>query len=274
MSPDLPTCKTLLLSREGARLTITLNDPATKNALSPAMREELTAVLDSAGNDDTLRVLILTGANGVFCAGGNIGNFKESIASDAPAGAPDPIAQSNRVFGDLMTKLNALPKVVIAVIEGPAYGGGFGLACAADIAIAKADAKFALSETTLGLVPAQIAPFVVGRIGLSQARRLALSGARIGAEEAYRIGLVHYLSDDSTALAVTLNEVLDAVGRCGINAIAATKEVLLATLEQPLAAVLDRAAILFAQQMRGPEGREGVAAFLEKRPASWVDKTE
>jgi isohexenylglutaconyl-CoA hydratase len=272
MTSPLPDCKTLLLAREGARLYVTLNDPSTKNALSPTMREELAAVLDAVEGDASLRVLILRGSNGVFCSGGNIGGFKESIATPAPASGPDPIAASNRVFGDLMTRLNAFPKTVIAVIEGPAFGGGFGLACAVDIAIAKADAKFALSETTLGLVPAQIAPFVVSRVGLSQARRLALSGARIGADEAYRIGLVHFLCPDEGALSATLASVLDAVGRCAIGAGAATKEVLLATQEKTLPEVLDRAADLFARQMRGPEGKEGVAAFLEKRPASWVDK--
>jgi isohexenylglutaconyl-CoA hydratase len=271
-APALPEYKTLLLAREGARLYVTLNDPATKNALSSAMREELAAVLEAAGRDDSLRVLVLAGSNGVFCSGGNIGGFRDSIAQTPRAGEADPIAQSNRVFGELMLQLNAFSKVVIAVVEGPAFGGGFGLACAADITIAKADAKFALSETTLGLVPAQIAPFVVQRVGLSQARRLALSGARIGAEEAGRIGLVHHLCADAAALAATLKNVLDNVGRCAIQANAATKEVLLATQEQPVRKVLDRAAELFAQQMRGPEGREGIAAFLEKRPASWVDK--
>jgi isohexenylglutaconyl-CoA hydratase len=273
-APALPDCKTLILAREGARLSVTLNDPATKNALSPAMREELAAVLDIAARDDSLRVLVLSGSNGVFCSGGNIGGFRDSISQTPRPGEADPIAQLNRVFGDLILQLNAFPKAVVAVVEGPAFGGGFGLACAADFTLAKADAKFALSETTLGLVPAQIAPFVVQRIGVSQARRLALSGARIGAEEAYRIGLVHYLCADSEALAATLKDVLNAVGRCAIEANAATKEVLLATLEHPLHQVLDRAAELFARQMRGPEGREGVAAFLEKRPATWVDKTE
>jgi isohexenylglutaconyl-CoA hydratase len=272
MPPDLPQCKTLLLAREGARLYVTLNDPATKNALSPAMREELAAVLYAAAQDDTLRVLVLAGSNGVFCSGGNIGGFRESIALTTRAGEADPIAQSNRVFGEFMLQLNAFPKVVIAVVEGPAFGGGFGLACAADITIARTDAKFALSETTLGLVPAQIAPFVVQRVGLSQARRLALSGVRIGAEEAGRIGLVHHLCADAAALSATLKDVLDNVGRCAIQANAATKEVLLATQEQPVRKVLDRASELFALQMRGPEGREGIAAFLEKRSASWVDK--
>jgi isohexenylglutaconyl-CoA hydratase len=262
----------LKLARASARLTVTFDDPASKNALSPAMREELSAVLAAVREDAELRVLILRGANGVFCSGGNIGSFKDSIDAPPPTGEPDPIAKSNRIFGELMTELNALPKLAIAVVEGPAFGGGFGLACAADITIAKADAKFALSETTLGLVPAQIAPFVVNRIGLSQARRLALTGARIGTEEAYRIGLVHYLCADDAALNATLQEVLTNAGRCAVGAIAATKRVLLSTQQLPLGEVLDRAAVLFAKQMRGPEGREGVAAFLERRAASWVDK--
>ena len=211
MPARLPECKTLLLRREGARQYVMLNDPASRNAISPLMREELAAVLDAAALDRTLRVLVLAGSNGVFCSGGNIGGFRDSSAQAPPAGEPDPIALSNRAFGELMMKLDALPKTVVAVIEGPAYGGGFGLACAADIAIARADARFALSEATLGLLPAQIAPFVARRIGLSQARRLALSAVRIGAEEAYRIGLVHYFCADAAALDATLKEVLDAV---------------------------------------------------------------
>lgn len=152
-------------------------------------------------------------------------------------------------------------------------GGGFGLACAADIALARKDAKFALSETTLGLVPAQIAPFVVARIGQAQARRLALSGERIDGVEAERIGLVDFVAEDATALETSLLAILQGIGRCAPGANAATKALFQKCAEGELGPILDRAAQAFARQMR-TEGAEGVAAFRDKRDAAWVEKIE
>ncbi len=259
--------------RRGGFLHLTLDDTATRNALSPEMVEALRAAIEAAAADAGLRAVVLRGANGFFCAGGSVGNFEKSQQSAAPAGAGDPIAASNRRFGDFMITLSRLPKALVAVVEGAAMGGGFGLACVADIVLARKDAKFALSETTLGLVPAQIAPFVVARIGQARARRLALSGERIDAAEAARIGLVDFVADDATALEVKLVAILQGIARCAPGANAATKALLQECADVEPGPILDRAAQAFARQMRG-EGAEGVAAFRDKRDAAWVEKVE
>lgn len=259
--------------RQGGFLFLTLDDAPTRNALSPEMVEELRSAVDAAAADAGVRAVVLRGANGFFCAGGSIGNFQKSQQSAAAAGEIDPIAANNRGFGDFMIALARLPKVVVVVVEGAAMGGGFGLACAADITLARRDAKFALSETTLGLVPAQIAPFVVARIGQAKARRLALSGERIDGTEAARIGVVDFVADDAAALEARLLAVLQGIARCAPGANAATKALLQECAQVELGPILDRAAQAFARQMRG-EGAEGVAAFRDKRDAAWVEKIE
>jgi isohexenylglutaconyl-CoA hydratase len=257
--------------RQGGFLFLTLDDAATRNALSPEMVQELSAAIEAAAADASLLAVVLRGGNGFFCAGGSMGSFQNSQQSAAAAGESDPIAANNRRFGDFMIALSRLPKVLVAVVEGAAMGGGFGLACAADIVLAQKDAKFALSETTLGLVPAQIAPFVVARIGQARSRRLALSGERIDGAEAERIGLVDFVAGDATALEARLLAVLQGIARCAPQANAATKALLQECAEVDLAPILDRAARAFARQMRG-EGAEGVAAFRDKRDAAWVEK--
>jgi isohexenylglutaconyl-CoA hydratase len=259
--------------RQGGFLFLTLDDAATRNALSPEMVEELKAAFAAAAADATLRAVVLRGANGVFCAGGSMGSFQERLESGEARGGADPIAAHNRSFGYFLSALARLPKVLVAAVEGAAMGGGFGLACAADIVLARKNAKFALSETTLGLVPAQIAPFVVARIGQARARRLALSGERIDAIEAARIGLVDFVADDAAAMEARLLAVLQGVARCAPGANAATKALLQECAEVEFGPVLDRAAQAFARQMRS-EGAEGVAAFRDKRDAAWVEKLE
>jgi isohexenylglutaconyl-CoA hydratase len=259
--------------RQGGFLFLTLDDAATRNALGPEMVQELVAAVAAAAADASLRALVLRGANGFFCAGGSMGSFQQWQKSEEKQGAPDPIAAQNRSFGYFLTALARLPQVVVAVVEGAAMGGGFGLACAADIVLARKDAKFALTETTLGLAPAQIAPFVVARIGQARARRLALSGERIDGTEAERIGLADFVAEDATALEARLLAVLQGVARCAPGANAATKALLQECAEGELELVLDRAAQAFARQIRG-EGAEGVAAFRDKRDAAWVEKID
>ena len=123
--------------RQGGFLFLTLDDAATRNALSPEMVEELQAAVEAAAADATLRAVVLRGANGFFCAGGSMGNFQERLKSGEAQGGADPIAAHNRTFGDFMIALARLPKVLVAVVEGAAMGGGFGLACAADIVLAR-----------------------------------------------------------------------------------------------------------------------------------------
>jgi len=270
MTNSLPRCQTLQLNQQGPHLHVTLNRPESRNALTEEMVRELLAVIDAITDDRDVRSVVLRGAGGTFCSGGDIKGFQASFSASAPAGGErDPIAVNNRSFGEFMTRMNTLPQTVVAVVEGSAYGGGLGLVCVSDVAICHADTRFAISETGLGIPPAQIAPFIAQRIGLTQARRLALTGERFDGREAGRLGLVHFVCDDAAGMEQRLAQVLENIGRCAPGANAATKAILLASTEQPLAQVLDDASQAFADALRGPEGREGVNAFLEKRRPAW-----
>ena len=176
----------------------------------------------------------------------------------------------NRAFGALLQEVQHAPQVVITVLQGAVLGGGLGLACVSDIALADYLAQFGLPETSLGLLPAQIAPFVVQRIGLTQARRLALTAARFDGIQARRMGLVHFVEHDPQTLAERLDEVLAHVLCCAPGANAATKKLLLASAGQPSDALLDQAAQWFSEAVTGAEGVEGTLAFVQKRKPGWA----
>ncbi|AGI25045.1 enoyl-CoA hydratase/isomerase [Pseudomonas sp. ATCC 13867] len=262
---QLPNCETLLLERDGGVLHVTLNRPDSRNAMSLAMVGELRAVLAAVRDDRAVRAIVLRGAGGHFCAGGDI----KDMASARAAG-PDAHAALNRAFGGLLEEAQAQPQVLVTVLEGAVLGGGFGLACVSDIAIAAVDAQFGLPETSLGILPAQIAPFVVKRIGLTQARRLALTAARFDGREALRLGLVHLCADTADSLGRQLAESLEQVRRCAPGANAATKALLLATESEALGPLLDAAAHQFAAAVTGAEGAEGTLAFVQKRKPNWA----
>ena len=263
---ELPNCETLLLEHDGGVLHVTLNRPDSRNAMSLAMVGELRAVLAAVRDDRAVRAIVLRGAGGHFCAGGDIKDM-----AGARAAGPDAYAALNRAFGGLLEEAQAQPQVLVAVLEGAVLGGGFGLACVSDIAIAAADAQFGLPETSLGILPAQIAPFVVKRIGLTQARRLALTAARFDGAEALRLGLVHFSEADDQAVVDRLAECLQQVRQCAPGANAATKALLLATETEHLGSLLDHAAGQFAEAVLGAEGAEGTMAFVQKRKPKWAE---
>jgi isohexenylglutaconyl-CoA hydratase len=255
--------ETLLVDRDAEVLHITLNRPQMRNAINAKMVEELTSVFSQASD---ARVILLRGAGGNFCAGGDAGDMLSRTA--APAGhdlASDPVAAGNRRFGTLLTRINEAPQLVIAAVEGAAMGGGFGLLCASDLTIASARASFGMPETTLGLVPAQIAPFVLQRIGLAHARAIALTNTRLDSGEALRIGLVHRIADDLDA---AIEEAVLRALACAPGAVKATKRLFFRIAASDISAALDDAALAFAASIRG-EGQAGIAAFREKRPAPW-----
>lgn len=266
----------LLLHRAHDVLFVTLNCPATRNALSPEVTAELTQVSRDAQADTALRAIVLRGSQGFFCAGGNIGSFQSRLdahtQSEATAHASlehDPIAARNREFGRFLEMWSALPVPIIAVVEGAAMGGGMGLACTADIVLATEDAKFALTETALGIIPAQIAPFVQARIGQRNAIRLGLFGERVSGQQAVALGLVDELAVDSQTLDERLTHWLSRMSRCAPGANQALKRLFTQTRNsKDLAQQLDDAALSFSACMRN-EGPEGIAAFREKRAAHW-----
>jgi len=261
----LPVCETLLLELHNGVLHITLNRPQSRNAMSLQMVAELRGVLAAIHHDRAIRALVIGGAGGHFCAGGDIKDMANARAQGSSAHR-----DLNRVFGALLQEVQHAPQVVITVLQGAVLGGGLGLACVSDIAMADHSAQFGLPETSLGLLPAQIAPFVVQRIGLTQTRRLALTAARFDGTQARRMGLVHFVEHDPQALAERLDEVLDHVLCCAPEANAATKKLLLASAGQPSDELLDQAAQWFSEAVTGAEGVEGTMAFVQKRKPGWA----
>ena len=261
----LPVCQTLLLERHNGVLHITLNRPDSRNAMSLQMVAELRAVLAAVRDDRQVRALVIGGAGGHFCAGADIKDMANARAQGATA-----YRELNRAFGALLEETQHAPQVVITVLQGAVLGGGFGLACVSDIAMSDHQAQFGLPETSLGLLPAQIAPFVVQRIGLTQARRLALTAARFDGTQARRMGLVHFVEHDPQALAERLDEVLAHVLCCAPGANAATKKLLLASAAQLSDGLLDQAAEWFSEAVTGDEGVEGTMAFVQKRKPGWA----
>jgi len=266
---ELPETQSLILEHRGSVLKIWLNRPEAKNALSEEMTDELHLVLDAIRDDRSIRTIVLRGRGGVFCAGGDIKGFK----SDMQAVSAAQVAKSNRSFGDLMIKLNEQPQVVIILVEGAAIGGGLGLACVADVTLVTVDARFRLSETSLGIPPAQIAPFVTERVGLTQARRLMLTGARFKGEEAVRLGIGHQVASDAADLDAQCDVILGHINACAPGANAVTKGILFESLRRPRAEALDFASQGFAQCMLSSEGLEGIAAFVEKRKPVWAEQS-
>lgn len=272
---ELPHTELLALRREGWVLHVTLNRPEVRNAMSFAMIDEIIAVFDAIADTQDIRAVVLRGAGGHFCAGGDIKDMAKARmlpAGDQPGGPDDPLALANRKFGTMLTVVEDAPQAVIAVVEGTAMGGGFGLACVADVTLTTADASYRLPETSLGLPPAQIAPFVVRRIGLTQARRLAVTGGRLEGRKAHAIGLAHEVYDDAAALEAGLAGVLDDIRKCAPGAVAVTKDLVIASVEEDLDDLLDRGAQAFAKAVRGPEGNEGTMAFVQKREPAWAKR--
>lgn len=270
---SLPQTKTLLTRFEGGVLHVTFNRPESRNSMSPEMLADIEAVFTAVATDRSVRAVVLRGAGGHFCSGADLKSMLAGGMKPPAAGEVDQIAAMNRSFGTMLRRVQNAPQVVIAVCEGAVLGGGFGLACVSDIAFAHADAKFGLPETTRGLPPAQIAPFVVERIGLTQARRLALTGAQFRGAEALALGLVHEGFANEEALQTQLAETIQKVLNCAPEANAVTKAILLQAGKVDLDVVLDQAAASFAACARGAEAPEGITAFVQKRAPKWANPT-
>ena len=267
---SLPATKTLLTRLERGVLHVTFNRPEARNAMSPEMLADIEATFAAIADDVGIRAVVLRGAGGHFCAGADLkGMMGGGLKPPAP-GEQDPITAMNRGFGTMLRKVQHAPQVVVAVCEGAVLGGGFGLACVSDICIAHTEAKFGLPETTRGLPPAQIAPFVVERVGLTQARRLALTGAQFRGGDAVRYGIAHESVASAEELDARLSAALEQVLLCAPVANRITKAIILSAGKQDMDLVLDQAAAQFAACVRGPEAPEGIAAFMQKRKPKWA----
>ncbi|ENU57240.1 enoyl-CoA hydratase/isomerase family protein [Acinetobacter guillouiae] len=263
--------RSIELEQEGSILTLWLNRPESRNAMSLNMVKAIQQVFKTIQDDISIRAVILRGKDGHFCAGGDIKDMAQLRGEATSVGSNQPYVDFNRQFGHMLEQVDQAPQTVVAVLEGAVLGGGFGLACVSDIAISLADAKFGLPETGLGVIPAQIAPFVVKRIGLTQARRLALLGARFEGHTALKVGVVHEVVENEKALEVLLIETIQQIKRTAPQASRVTKALLHRTLNEALTPLLDDAAQQFANAVGGEEGIEGTMAFIQKRHPNWFD---
>ena len=264
----LPKVENLLLEQDGDTLTVWFNRPEVRNALSQAVTDDLAATLEALPSEESVRFVILRGKGGVFCAGGDLKMFKTVFQDGADR---EGIARSNAEFGRLMKGIMALPQVLVVLIEGAAMAGGLGLACLADVVVTTADAKYALTEVTLGIPPAQITPVVIKRIGVSEARRLLLTAARFDGREAGRLGLAHFVVENGSELEAKGLEILAQARGGAPGAIARTKEIINASGRLDADELVQFAAERFADCMLGDEAREGLAAFAEKRKPRWAE---
>jgi methylglutaconyl-CoA hydratase len=244
--------------------TVTLNRPEVGNAYDEALLRATTAGLERLAADGAVRALVIRGAGKHFQAGADI-RWLNHLSRQGPEANYEASLATVR-FG---RTLNEFPKPSIAVIHGACFGGGVGIACCVDVALAVPDAQFGITEVRVGVAPTPISTFMVGAIGLRQTRRYALTGERFGAEEATRIGLVHEVVPEGQ-MEARLAQVLDAILASAPGAIAATKRSFLGANGLLLS---DREMALLAHegwmQRQSAEGQEGTSAFREKRRPAW-----
>lgn len=256
----------LLVQHQGAVATLSMNRPELHNAFDAALIQSLTDALLALGADPAVRVVVLAGTGPSFSAGADLQWMRAMATASQEENRLDSLALAR-----LMRTLDELPKPTIARVQGASFGGGVGLVACCDIAIAAEGARFGLTESRLGLLPAVISPYVIAAIGPRQARRWFATGEHFDAATALQIGLVHQVVP-ADALDATVQAQLDLLAKTGPVASSSAKvlvrEVCAAGADRD---GLDRAnAGLIAALRASDEGREGLSAFLEKRPARWT----
>jgi len=258
----------LQYERRGSFWFARLNRPDKRNALSEDLIEGLGMLCTDVSADLEARALVLWGAGGHFCAGADFGRFLDLMKGDSGPGV-DPIITHNRGFGTMLERIASLPVATIAVVRGAAMGGGCGLAATCDRVIACDDAMFAMPEVTLGVAPAQIAPFVARRLGATRARWLMLNAAKLSASAALEAGLADVVVP-ATELVTAVRQALQSLSAGEPAALRATKRIVHRSAQASLPDALDDAAREFAGLLRHGAAREGIAASRERRAPAWL----
>ncbi len=256
---------TLALSTDARGVaTLTLNRPDKRNALSAAMIAELTEAAATLGADHAVRVVVLTGAGDSFCAGGDLGWMRAQMDADRAT----RIAGATKL-AQMLRALNEMPKPLIGRVNGQAYGGGVGLMAVCDVCVGAEGARFGLTETRLGLIPATISPYVIARMGEGPARRVFMSARPFDAAEAAALGLLARVCAPAALDAATEAEVAPYFATAP-GAVARAKALARALGPRIDDAVIAMTAEALADAWEAPEADEGIAAFFDKRPAPWV----
>ena len=248
-------------ARGVARLT--LDRPEKHNALSGAMCDEIAAAARALDADPGVRVVVLTGAGASFCAGGDLGWMQAQFAADRAT----RITEARRL-ADMLQVLNTLGKPLIGRVNGAAYGGGVGLASVCDAVVAVETARFGLTETRLGLIPATISPYVIARLGEGRARTVFFSSRIFDAAEAFALGLVTRLAPEDGLDAAVETEVAPYLAAAP-GAVAAAKRLARSLGPRIDAEVIEATVARLADVWESEEARAGVTAFLDRRPPPW-----
>jgi methylglutaconyl-CoA hydratase len=258
------TSITVVVDADGIA-TVTLNRPEIHNAFDDVMVSELNHALRELDADPGVRVVIIAANGRSFSSGANLNWMKRMAGYSEAQNVKDALG-----LAGLMHTLYTLSKPTIARVHGPAYAGGLGLVACCDIAIATREATFCLSEVRLGLIPAVITPYVIAAIGERQTRRYCLTAERFDAPEAFRIGLIHDLVEEHE-LGSTLNALVTHLFMGGPHALAQCKDWIARAAASPIDdSLVAESARRIAGLRASAEGREGIAAFLEKRDSKWV----
>ena len=251
------------IERRGPVSWLTMNRPDKHNAFHPDLIRELREAFLCEGASSEVRVVVLAGEGASFSAGADLDWMK----SQGQASEEDNV-RSSREMASLFSTIDSCPKPVVARVQGAALGGGSGLVCSVDIAVAGPKAVFGFTEVRLGLLAAVISPFVLRRLGYSNTRAKLVTGERFKAQEAYRIGMVHHLADDLDA---AVDKVVQELLQGSPQAQQASKELLAEIWDLPREQQLEPTARAIATARASSDGREGLSAFLEKRKPRWAE---
>jgi methylglutaconyl-CoA hydratase len=255
----------LLNVREGPIARLRLNRPELHNAFDAMLIAALTGALEAVADDDSVRVVVLEGEGLSFSAGADLNWMRGMAAASEEENRTDALALAR-----LMRLLDELPRPTIARVQGAAFGGGVGLVACCDIAIASADAKFGLTESKLGLLPAVISPYVIDAIGPRQARRWFATAETFDAATALHVGLLHQVVA-ADALDAAVHRQVELLLKAGPHASAQAKSLVRRVAFERDRDRLDHDnAALIARLRVGDEGQEGLGAFLDKRKPRWT----
>lgn len=266
-SQHIQSDEALLIEQDGEWLTLWFNRPKVRNALVRDLFDQLIQALDMLKTKKSFRGVVFRGMGGFFCSGGDLKDFKRvATAGDK---ARDMAYATSIEVAQLFKKIRELPQLTVAVVEGGALAGGFGMACATDVLITTPDAKYALSEVKIGITPAQISPYVIERLGIANARRMMLLAQMINGAQAHELGMADFLAQDENEIETLLLSLQEQLNACAPGAVTSAKELLAHNQLLKGDEFIEYAANLFAGNMVSDEGKEGFNAFIEKRKPSW-----